>query len=187
PAWTAPRMWRSISPEPAPSWSKTDAVRRGRPATSGGQSHSWVTPTTSGPAPMEKRSSVALGSREAMRIGTILPPWVPRGRASADLAERPDAPGAELRPHRPPRLHHRRDLQIRHEPPVRPHLRVTHVVAGHRPLPAALAALCHGGPEVSVGGSAPGGTGSPRRDMRTRMAPPDHAHERTAEQVRAGA
>jgi hypothetical protein len=43
-------------------------VKAGSAAAAGGSSHSWVTPTTSPPAPMAKRISVALGESEAIRM-----------------------------------------------------------------------------------------------------------------------
>src|SRR3954449_1367311 len=57
-------MARASSPGPI-----TSRVTFGRSATSGGKSHSWVTATTSVPAPMAKSISVADGTRLTMRTG----------------------------------------------------------------------------------------------------------------------
>ena len=41
-------------------------VRMGRVRASSGKSHSWLTPTTSSPAPIANRISVPLGTRETI-------------------------------------------------------------------------------------------------------------------------
>ena len=46
-----------------------EIVTRGKPATSGGQSHSWLTATTRSPRPRAKSISVAAERSEAMRRG----------------------------------------------------------------------------------------------------------------------
>ncbi len=55
----------------ARSW--TLRVMTGLPMTSGGQSHSWVTPTSSSPRPMAQTISVADGRSETMRIRSVVP------------------------------------------------------------------------------------------------------------------
>lgn len=46
-------------------------VTFGRPATNAGKSHSWVTPTRSLPSPSWHTISVALGSRDTIRIPNL--------------------------------------------------------------------------------------------------------------------
>src|SRR3954470_11674750 len=48
----------------------TSRVTRGRFSTAKGKSHSWVTATTSSPAPRAKSVSVADGTRETMRMAS---------------------------------------------------------------------------------------------------------------------
>ncbi len=47
-------------------------VRAGSSRAAGGQSHSWVTATMSGPSPSSKQNSVADGTRFAIRIARAL-------------------------------------------------------------------------------------------------------------------
>ena len=66
------------------SW--TLRVTTGLPTTSMGQSHSWVTPTSSSPRPMAQTISVADGRSETMRIqDVVLPP------STANWLSRPEA------------------------------------------------------------------------------------------------
>ena len=53
----------------------------GLPTTDGGQSHSWVTPTSSSSSPMAQTISVAEGRSETMRIGAAAAGRVSPGRA----------------------------------------------------------------------------------------------------------
>ena len=46
------------------------SVRMGRPTISAGKLHSWDTPTIRSVRPSEQMISVALGSNDAMRVGT---------------------------------------------------------------------------------------------------------------------
>jgi 23S rRNA (adenine2503-C2)-methyltransferase len=60
------------------------------------------------------------------------------------LGGRPQTASTEGHPHQPAFLQHARRLQVGHEAPARPDLRVAHVVAGHGALAAPIAALGHG-------------------------------------------
>src|SRR6476469_7280462 len=64
------RRWMSRDEAALRSW--TLWVMTGLPMTSGGKSHSWVTPTSSSPRPIAHTISVADGRRETMRIAR---PW----------------------------------------------------------------------------------------------------------------
>ena len=75
------------------SW--TLRVMTGLPMTSGGQSHSWVTPTSSSPSPMAQTISVADGRSETMRIrdGLALSRDGPRRREAEATLREPSAAG----------------------------------------------------------------------------------------------
>jgi hypothetical protein len=64
-----------------------EEVSAGSPATSGGWSHSWDTPTSSPPVPRAQTISVADGSSETMRTGRL------RAAADGDLGGDQDAGG----------------------------------------------------------------------------------------------
>jgi hypothetical protein len=61
-------MCRPVSAQGRLWWSMAPGVNAGGAAAAGGWSHSWVAPTTSSPAPLAKRISVALGESEAVRM-----------------------------------------------------------------------------------------------------------------------
>src|SRR6202035_1623812 len=95
PSCLARWMWRSMTADGCARWSSTLAVTAGSARAAGGWSHSWVTATTSSPAPMAKSSSVALGSSETTRRGAAVRKLLGRcaapGRARlADGAQQAD-------------------------------------------------------------------------------------------------
>src|SRR5438309_10775447 len=90
PPWTASPIRRWISRlEAPPSW-RAFRVMTGIPATSGGQSHSWVIPTSSSRSPRAQTISVADGRRETILIRSSLAS--PRAAAAAHTRGR--APSA---------------------------------------------------------------------------------------------
>ena len=81
PPWTDAVTSRWMSRDDADARSWTLRVMTGMPSTSGGKSHSWVTPTSSSRRPMAHTISVAEGRSETMRIAES-------GRRSARPADR---------------------------------------------------------------------------------------------------
>src|SRR3954451_7509793 len=77
------RRW--ISADGAPGVGVRAWVSRGLSATSGGQSHSWVTPTSSSPSPSAQTISVADGRRDAIRTPRSVPADDGGSRRSAGL------------------------------------------------------------------------------------------------------
>src|SRR5450631_1993584 len=91
PACSADLMWRSMTAHVLPSWLRALAVTAGRDAASGGKSHSCVTATTSSPAPIAYRISVALGSSDTTRAGGVsCRIWI--GGTGASMPHRAERP-----------------------------------------------------------------------------------------------